>query len=230
MRETTNRKYWKTLHQDSRHRTKYPAEKVVQFVFRNFERSGKERVLDLGCGAGRHVVFMGKEKIIPYGIDFSDEGISYTKEMLQQYGMKQYVDNMQVGTIEKLPYRDNFFDGIICYGVLYYLSYEKINQVIAEIKRVLKKDGKFLIVVRSIEDYRYNKKNEMIDNKHTVIIQENDENKCAYSENGMLMHFFDDKEIKKLFSEFNNLKIDFVKESHDNQKFYDCNYILVGEK
>ena len=173
---------------------------------------------------------MGNENIIPYGVDFSNEGIEYTKEMLKEYGLGQYADNMSVGTLTQLPYQDNFFEGIICYGVLYYLSYEDIKKAVQEMTRVLKPDGKLLLVVRTIEDYRYNKTEEVDGEKHTTIINEGNEEKCAYSENGMLMHFFDEEELKTLFSGYKELKIDYIKETHDNQKFCDSNYILTAEK
>ena len=136
-----SRKQWTTMHQNNRYRPKYPSETVVQFVFRNFVRDGKTKVLDLGCGAGRHVFFMGKENIIPYGLDFSDEGIRYTKEMLIAQGMEQYAENVQVGTLTDLPYEDEFFDGIVCYGSLYYLDWKSIGQAVTEMRRVLKKAG-----------------------------------------------------------------------------------------
>ena len=48
--QEVNRKEWIALHQNKRYRPKYPSETVVQFVFRNFERNGITKVLDLGCG------------------------------------------------------------------------------------------------------------------------------------------------------------------------------------
>ena len=46
----------------------------------------------------------------------------------------------------------------------------------------------------------------------------------------MLMHFFEEDELRKLFSSFSNVVIDYIKETHDNQEFSDCNYILTAEK
>ncbi len=34
---------------------------------------------------------------------------------------------------------------------------------------------------------------------HTTIINEESEEKCAHSENGMLMHFFDEQELNTFF-------------------------------
>mgnify|MGYP004456552865 CR=1 FL=1 len=228
--EETNKKQWITLHKNTRYRPKYPAEIVVQFVFRNFLRDGKTKILDLGCGAGRHVFFMGNEKIIPYGVDFSDEGIEYTKEMLKEYGLNQYIENMKVASLTDLPFEEGVFDGIICYGVLYYLDIQNIKKAVREMNRVLKKGGKVLLVVRTIDDYRYQNGKQVSAEKNTIIVDEASEGKCAHSENGMLMHFFEEKELRELFSEFANVTIDYIKETHDNETFCDCNYVLVAEK
>ena len=225
-----SRKQWISLHQNNRYRPKYPSETVVQFVFRNFVRDGKTKVLDLGCGAGRHVFFMGKENIVPYGLDFSDEGIRYTKEMLVAQGMEQYASNMQVGTLTALPYEDDFFDGIVCYGSLYYLDWKSIQKAANEMYRVLKKGGKLFLVVRSTEDYRFKAECALPEELHTIVVLEEDNNKCAHSENGMLMHFFDEQELQKLFGGYEHIEIDYIKETHNNQEFCDCNYVLTAEK
>ena len=226
----TNKEQWLTLHQNKRYRPKYPSEQVVQFVFRNFSRDGKTKILDLGCGAGRHVFFMANENIVPYGIDFSDGGVQYTKETLRDFHMEQYIDNIQVGSLTKLPYRDNFFEGIICYGVLYYLDIEAIKKAVSEMFRVLKPGGKIFLVVRSTDDYRYNSQKQNTDERNTIIISEENEKKCAYGENGMLMHFFDATELRELFSKFKKIEIDYIKETHENQQFSDCNYVVNVEK
>lgn len=225
-----SKELWTKLHEESRYRPKYPSESVVQYVFRNFKRDGKTKILDLGCGAGRHVVFMADENIIPYGIDFSDEGIKYTKELLKLRGHSEYVDNVQTGSLTDIPYEGDTFDGIICFGVLYYLRFKDIKKAVHEMLRVLKPGGKLFLVVRTIEDYRYDKSNEIQEEEHTIVIKEDREEVCAHSENGMIMHFFDEEELAELFSDFENIQIDYIKETHNNQQFCDCNYLLTAEK
>ena len=66
--------------------------------------------------------------------------------------------------------------------------------------------------------------------KNTIIISEDDETKCAHSENGMLMHFFEEEELRSLFCNLNEVKNDRITETHDNQKFCDCNYIVTAQK
>jgi len=228
---SNNKKLWEELHSKSKFRPKYPSETVVQFVFRNFDRDNSKKVLDLGCGSGRHVFFMGNEGIIPYGLDFSSEGVFYTQQMLKEAGMDQFVENIKVGPSYSIPFDDDFFDGIVCFGVLYYMKREEINKSVNEINRVLKKGGKALIMIRTVDDYRCHLDlNKEAGENNTFYLDSTDENKCASNERGMIMHFFEENEVAKLFSTFNCLKIDKIEETHNNGDFKDSNYLVVVEK
>lgn len=212
---------WENLHKQNRFRPKYPSELVVQFVFRNFNRDGKTKVLDLGCGAGRHVYFMASENIDTYGTDISKDGIEYTKKLLRDNGLNA---ELKVAAADNIPYEDNYFDGIISHGVLVYCRTNEIRNAAKEICRVLKPNGKAFIVVRNTEDYRYGKGKEI--DKNTFLIQEENENKCAFNENGMMMHFFELDEVKELFKDFTKVEIDESIITHENGSYKDSNFII----
>lgn len=212
---------WENLHKESRFRPKYPSEVVVQYVFRNFKRDNITKVLDLGCGAGRHTYFMSKENLDVYGIDISSDGVEYTKRILEQDNLN---GNIKVGSVDNIPFDDELFDGIISYGVLYYCTTDEIKKSIKEIHRVLKNGGKALLIVRSTEDYRYGEGIEI--EKNTFLIKEKDENKSSFNENGMKMHFFTRDELMELFNNFNSISIDMIEETSDNGKYKDSNFIV----
>jgi cyclopropane fatty-acyl-phospholipid synthase-like methyltransferase len=216
---------WEKLHQQSRFRPKYPAESIVQFVFRNFKRDGSSKVLDLGCGAGRHVYFMANENIDTYGVDVSRDGVAYTHELLEKNGLHA---SLKVGSVDDIPYENEYFDGVICYGVLYYCKIEQIKKAVKEIHRVLKTGGLLYLVVRDINDYRYGQGKEIENN--TFLISEDDDKKSAFSENGMMMHFFTEAEIKDLFNTFKDTTIDKVIVTHENGKYCDSNLIVTTRK
>lgn len=116
-------------------------------------------------------------------------------------------------------------------GALYYLCYKDIERTICEMERVLKPGGKFMCVVRSTDDYRCQEENcKETEEPNTFYIEVEDKSKCAHSENGMILHFFTEQEITTLFKNFVEISIDKITESHNNGKFSDSNYIIMGKK
>jgi len=217
---------WNNLHTQKRFQPKYPSEAYVQFVFKNFKRDNSEKVLDLGCGAGRHVFFLASEGIECYGTDISNEGINYVKSLIHKKNLNA---ELVVSPTKDLPFEDNFFNGIMSYGVLYYMDIADIKKSINEIYRTLKKSGKGFIVVRSTEDYRFGQGKEFEPNTFRLET-ETDTDKNASNESGMIMHFFTREELVEYFKIFKNVIIDRLIVTHDNETYCDNDYILTFEK
>lgn len=216
---------WSYLHSMTRFRPAYPSEEVVQFIFRNFRRDGTERALDLGCGAGRHLFFMAKSQMLAYGMDISDEGISYIRRVAETEGLM--IPTIR-GEIQDLPFENDFFDAILCYGVLYYCKMQEIEQSFREMWRVMKKGAQALVVVRTTSDYRYGKGLPV--GKNTFIVYEENQEKSSFYENGMQMHFFEKEEIEKLAETFSGCVIELKEHTHGNMQFKDSNFLVYLTK
>ncbi|PPB53314.1 class I SAM-dependent methyltransferase [Campylobacter hyointestinalis] len=182
-------------------------------------------ILDLGCGAGRHTKLLAENGFIAYGCDYSQSGVEVAKLLIKQSNLTA---NLRVASASDLPYENEKFDGIICWGVLEYIDLNSIEKASEEIYRVLKVGGKVLINVRNVEDYRY-KNGEKI-SQFNVIVRENSKNNSAFKENGMPMYFFDKNEIKRVFSKFNKIKIDSLSWSCEDGEFVNSDYIVILEK
>ena len=70
-------------------------ENIVKIV-KLFKKYDVKKVLDLGCGTGRHVVYLAKNNFNVYGIDIAEEGIKMTKEWLKKEKLRA---NLKVGSI-----------------------------------------------------------------------------------------------------------------------------------
>lgn len=228
-----NQVLWNDLHKEARHRTKYPAEDVIRFTAKNFRRDGSVKILDLGCGAGRHVIYLADAKVVPYGVDFSQEGVSYTRTVLREHGYEQFVDNVVVATTYDLPFADETFDGVVCWGVLYYLDAEHIRKSVDELYRVLKTGGKAEVLIRTTEDYRCvdaRAKHAKEIEERTYLLVNEESQKSASKENGMLMHFFTREEVERLFSRFAHVTVDLVSHTHENGKYQDQDFLVLLQK
>lgn len=214
---------WNKLHTCERFCPKYPEDSVVRFVFKYLKHG--QNVLDLGCGAGRHTVFLAENGYNAYGIDISKNGIDKTNRRLKE---KNLTAICKVASVESIPFEDGFFDSLISCGSFYYGDTALVKKAINEIFRVLKPKGLAFLCVRSLEDYRFNKNYEI--EPHTIIVHEVNKDKSAAYEDSMKMHFFDREELTDLLSNFSKMTIDRQIVTHDDEKFSDNDFLVYLEK
>ena len=81
------------------------------------------------------------------------EGLNYTKNIIEQYGLSERIETKLEDISEKMPYNDEFFDFVYARLVLLYLDNENLTNALKEIKRVMKKHGRLYIVVRSRDEW-----------------------------------------------------------------------------
>jgi len=114
-------------------------------VINLFKKNKVKKVLDLGCGSGRHIVLLSKEGFDVYGMDNSESGLKHTRSWLNELKLKAKLKNSSC--YKPFPYKDNTFDAIISTQVIHHAKLKEINFCISEIERVLKPNGLVFITV-----------------------------------------------------------------------------------
>lgn len=92
--------------------------------------------LDIGCGVGSNFNVLKKFSSNVQGIDYSSKALSYCR--------KKAYDGLQKMNAERLEFKDNSFDLVLCSDVLEHLDDRK---AVSEIFRILKPGGIFLFSV-----------------------------------------------------------------------------------
>ncbi|NCN39080.1 MAG: hypothetical protein COY38_01665 [Candidatus Aenigmarchaeota archaeon CG_4_10_14_0_8_um_filter_37_24] len=172
----------------------------LKFFLKKLKKKNYKRVLDLGCGAGRHLIYLSSSGFDTYGIDLSETGIKICNKKLKEKNLKT---NLKLGNIyERLPYPDNFFDAIISVQVLYHSRIKKIRKLIREIERILKPRG--LIFITAMKTKR---KNGMTKTTKYRKIGERTFMPLDGWEKGLPHFYFNKRLIRKEFSNFKIEKI-----------------------
>ncbi len=114
-------------------------------VARLFKKNGVKKVLDLGCGTGRHVVYLASKGFDVYGFDPSETGISIARKWLQKERLSAHLSMHDMN--KRFPYEDGFFDAVIATSTLHHNTPSGIKRVISEVERVLRGNGMLFFTV-----------------------------------------------------------------------------------
>jgi ubiquinone/menaquinone biosynthesis C-methylase UbiE len=210
----------------------YPHEEIIRFFSKYIvKREGlidfvkkhrlneMPKVLDLGCGVGRHIVFSHTMKTEAYGIDISEEAISIARSWASKEGLENVENRISIGDISQLPYENNFFDFVLSHGVLDSMSYSICSDAINQVARVLKKEGLLYCDLISGDDSSHYKEysgEEIVLNGH---------------EEGTVQLYFNYELIVKIFNPYFNIKeIVLIRKENILQQGYISRYHLVLER
>ena len=103
----------------------------------------REKVIDIGCGVG-FLAYKMSEIVGESGsvicLDQNKEMVEHTKKRCKNFNQTSFF----VGNAYNLPCEENSVDAVTCTQVLLYV--ENTSIAISEIKRILKKGGRIIIV------------------------------------------------------------------------------------
>lgn len=159
-------------------------------VSERFVHHSCRRILDLGCGNGRHVIALVKQGFETVGLDISPTGLRLTREWLEAEAI--HAGLVAADFRHQLPFIGGCFDGLISTQVIHHAKIKEVRMAIAEIWRVLKDDGMAFVTVagRKHKDLPY----EEIE-PGTFIPLEG-------TEKGLPHHIFTEEELRREFSAF----------------------------
>ena len=129
---------------------KTPHEKLGPLAAAMQERRMR-RVLDLGCGAGRHLVYLMQQGFELYGTDIDSHGLARARSWLEQEGLYAH---LAVADMEALPYPAGFFGAVVSTNVIHHNLLDGIRRTVAGVRRVLGPRGWFFATVNAWGDFK----------------------------------------------------------------------------
>ena len=151
------------------------------------------RILEVGCGNGKTVLALSKKGFRVTGVDFSRSAIDMCMETMPSAG--EFV----CASVLNLPFDDSSFDGVVSFHVLEHLTADEMSSAVCELSRIMKPGSHILLKCFAKGDMRSEKGEELDDS--TVI-----------RGNGIIYHYFDEEELRSLFSAFECISIEMKEE------------------
>jgi SAM-dependent methyltransferase len=118
-----------------------PTPELVSAVEDRFFAPGSP-VLDIGCGAGSNVLYLARQGFESHGIDLAPAAIRTAQDRAGAAGLT--VD-VQVGDALALAFPRSRFAGIVDHGCFHTLPIPRRPDYVAEVARVLRPGGAFLL-------------------------------------------------------------------------------------
>jgi SAM-dependent methyltransferase len=108
-------------------------------------------MLDLGCGIGRHTVAFARMGLSVTATDVSASGLTICAAWLAREGLSASLVRHEMGL---MPFPDCTFDGLVAYNVIYHTTVAGMNQVLAEVGRVIRPKGRLYATIIARRDSR----------------------------------------------------------------------------
>ncbi|MCI0437710.1 MAG: class I SAM-dependent methyltransferase [Chloroflexi bacterium] len=171
-----------------------PEGELIPFVSR-IARERARRVYDLGCGIGRHTVYLARRGFEVYASDISEEAVRETRGWL---GNEDLAGEVVRSDLTVIPYPDGRFDAVIAVNVVYHALREDIEACLNEVRRVLRPGGLFFVTFNSTSSDDFGR-GRRVDDRTFV--------KVGGVEDGIPHYFADRADVERLLVGFDLLRM-----------------------
>ncbi len=102
------------------------------------------RIVDVGCGQGRNLVYLLREGYEVFGVDADARAIAAIRALAASLAPALLANNFRVEAIEKMSFPDDFADAVLASAVLHFArDDDQFGAMVAGAWRILKPEGLF---------------------------------------------------------------------------------------
>jgi SAM-dependent methyltransferase len=181
---------------------------------------GKKTALDIGCGRGRHSLFLAELGLDVTATDISSGGI----ELLQKEARKRKLDGKirtVVGDMLELPFIADSFDCVLGFHSIFHTDYTGLKKVVSKIKGMLKKTGRLYITLNSKSNPSFQDPSNVQVDDYTIV-------RTYGIEQGIPHTFLDHDDVVNLLADFKILKLQQIQNYYE--KFISTHFYVEAEK
>lgn len=165
-------------------------------------------ILDVGCGVGRHVVYLGGRGFRMAGQDISPTGVAMTQQACAERGISF---EGRVSDMTTLAWEGATFDAVLATATIHHHLRADILRALAEVCRVLKTGGTFLVDFPSTATAMYQEWRDWVAAGTAVEVEPNtfvEVGPSTVDSDGFLPHHFcDEADVRDLLGAFDDVRL-----------------------
>ncbi|MDH5716996.1 MAG: class I SAM-dependent methyltransferase [Spirochaetia bacterium] len=205
----------------------YPHEEIIRFISKYIrkriglnefidicENASQAKILDFGCGIGRHIKLLDEFQLNGFGFDISAEAICTAKNNFDLLGLTHLKEKIVEANIIDLPYKNGEFSFMLSHGVLDSMPFVVAKKGMHELYRILKTNGfiYFDLISNKYQEDKTSDFEEIVRTQH---------------EKGTIQSFFNDERINSLLQNkfkiiecYQIEKVDLINASGINSRYH----------
>lgn len=171
------------------------------------EQAGRERVLDIGCGIGRHTIYLAARGFAVTALDNAPAAIEACRRGLAEAGLAA---TTVTGEMTDLPFPDGSFDGIVASHAIHHCSLASLRRVLDHVTRCLTPGGLFFWSTPTPRHFRWGRGEEVepgtwVDPNHP--------------EGPVPHHYASEEEVRELLRDYDILSIEEVEHRDEDHSW-----------
>ncbi len=170
---------------------------------------GEKSVLDLGCGVGRHALFLAEMDFEVTATDISTEGIAKLKRTAIKKGLENKIQTVVCDMLE-IPFENNSFDCVVGFHSIYHTDYAGLKTVVQRITEILTSKGQLYITFNSKNNPSFRSSTNVKVDDYTVLRHHGIEQNVPHT-------YLDYEDVLKLLDRYNMIRIRQIQDYFDKQ-------------
>ena len=177
-------------------------------VAHRWKSHSKIKALDLGCGRGRHTLFLAELGFSVTAVDLSPDGINQLKLEAQRRGLGHRIETFVCDMLD-LSLPDKSFDCVLGFHSIYHTTYADLRALIDRVTRMLEDSGGLYVTFNSKDSPSFRHPSNQILDEHTVI-------KTTGIEAGIPHTYLGHKDILALLVDYRIKKLQQIGDYYDD--------------
>ena len=221
---------WDQSYQRHENTLFYPSEEVIRFVNRyirrrvgpnayNKEFDGRPKVLDIGCGAGRHLAYLWENGFHPIGIELSSVACEQTITLMDSKGAPRAEYDVINLSTDDVNVADNSIDYAVSVSAIDSMPTASAIEVAGKTLASLKPGALFYVDLISADRMR-----------DGVDLGDYDQTVNEQHEKGTIQSYYDEAKIRRVFVGFEVVRLETITRADHTGHVADKRWHIVLRK